>query len=241
MSKSSAARRLRQGLPSVPGTGRRAQFSDRTKRALVEVAERLFTEDGYAGTSLDAIVAGAEVTKGALYHHFDGKRALFEAVFERVEAQAVGRIKRAMQEQEDPWDQAVAGLRGFVDVVQQPAYRRVVVLEGPAVLGHERVREQVRTSFTVVHDLVANVLGDRRQPIDPMLLEGFSTIFFGALSSAGEFVADSHDPGAASRRVEVAIGYILGGLQLMRDAGVALPGEQELAAGAGPDGDAPDA
>ena len=60
-----------------------------SKRALVEVAEGLFTEHGYANTSLDAIVAGARVTKGALYHHFSGKQALFEAVFERVETDAI--------------------------------------------------------------------------------------------------------------------------------------------------------
>ena len=69
----------------MPGTSRRQQYSASTKRALVDVAEELFTEHGYAATSLDAIVAGAQVTKGALYHHFSGKQALFEAVFERVE------------------------------------------------------------------------------------------------------------------------------------------------------------
>ena len=70
-------------VPKVPGvgSGRRAQYSASTKRALVDVAEALFAEQGYAGTSLDTVVAGAEVTKGALYHHFSGKQALFEAVF----------------------------------------------------------------------------------------------------------------------------------------------------------------
>ena len=58
------------------------------------MAEELFTEQGYANTSLDAIVAGAEVTKGALYHHFSGKAALFEAVFERVETDASKEISR---------------------------------------------------------------------------------------------------------------------------------------------------
>ena len=72
-------------LKHAKGTSRRAQYSASTKRALLDVAQDLFTEHGYAGTSLDAIVAGARVTKGALYHHFAGKQALFEEVFERVE------------------------------------------------------------------------------------------------------------------------------------------------------------
>jgi AcrR family transcriptional regulator len=79
--------RVRQAatVSHVPGTSRRAQHSASTRRALVDVAEGLFAEYGYAATSLDAIVAGAQVTKGALYHHFAGKRALFEAVFDKVE------------------------------------------------------------------------------------------------------------------------------------------------------------
>ena len=92
----SAARARAQG-PRCPGASRRQQYSASTKRALVDVAEELFTEHGYAATSLDAIVAGARVTKGALYHHFSGKQALFEAVFERVETDAARTIQQGAQ------------------------------------------------------------------------------------------------------------------------------------------------
>src|SRR6478609_11315336 len=90
---------------------RRQQYSASTKRALVEIAEELFTEHGYANTSLDAIVAGARVTKGALYHHFSGKQALFEAVFERVEQDAAKAIHQSLKGHDDPWEKALAGLR----------------------------------------------------------------------------------------------------------------------------------
>src|SRR5687767_8798111 len=129
-------------VPHVPGASRRQQYSASTKRALVDVAEELFTEHGYAATSLDAIVAGAEVTKGALYHHFSGKQALFEAVFERVETRAARTIHEAVQGHPDPWEKALAGLRAFLSVVREPTYRRVVIQEGPAVLGYARFREQ---------------------------------------------------------------------------------------------------
>ncbi len=92
-------------------TNRRQQYSASTKRALVDVAEALFTEHGYAATSLDAIVAGARVTKGALYHHFSGKQALFEAVFERVEADAARAIAKSLKGHRDPWDEG-AGRAG---------------------------------------------------------------------------------------------------------------------------------
>ena len=59
-------------------------------------------------------MAGAEVTKGALYHHFSGKQALFEAVFERVETDAAAPIQQALKGDRDPWEKAHAGLRAFL-------------------------------------------------------------------------------------------------------------------------------
>ena len=70
---------------------------------------------GYAGTSLDEIVAGARVTKGALYHHFSGKQALFESVFEKVEERAAQDIHRAVRGHRDPWEKALGGLRAFLE------------------------------------------------------------------------------------------------------------------------------
>ena len=81
----------KSALRKVHGTSRRQEYSASTRRALVDVATELFTERGYAGTSLDEIVAGARVTKGALYHHFSGKQALFESVFEKIEERAAKR------------------------------------------------------------------------------------------------------------------------------------------------------
>src|SRR3954453_2723127 len=120
----SHAEKLLTSLPKVAGASRRQQYSASTKRALVEVATAQFSEHGYAGTSLDAIVAGARVTKGALYHHFVGKQALFEAVFERVEREASRAIHDAIKGERDPWEKARSGLRAFLMVVRDPTYRR---------------------------------------------------------------------------------------------------------------------
>src|SRR5436305_8942977 len=103
----------------------RAEYSASTRRALVEVAQQLFTEHGYAATSLEAIVAGADVTKGALYHHYSGKQALFEAVFEQVESAGARSVRDALVGVQDPWDRALSGLRAFLAVVRQPSYSRI--------------------------------------------------------------------------------------------------------------------
>jgi AcrR family transcriptional regulator len=202
--------------------GGRQRCSDATRRALVEVAEQLFTEHGYAATSLDAIAAGADVTKGALYHHFSGKQAIFEAAFERVESRATSGIAQATEGHRDPWDRARAGLRAFLAAAQEPGYRQVVVSDGPSVLGHERYREQEeRSTYAIVDEIVRSVLTADDARLDDAMLDTFTRIFFGAMSAAGGSVAVSDDPAAAAQRVETAVGIILAGLRslLEEDAG----------------------
>ncbi|NHC24062.1 TetR/AcrR family transcriptional regulator [Nocardioides sp. IC4_145] len=213
------------GVPGVTGASRRQQYSASTKRALVDVAEELFTDLGYAAASLDSIVAGARVTKGALYHHFSGKQALFEAVFERVEADASRAIQKALKGKKDPWEKALAGLQAFLAVVQEPRYRRIVIQEGPSVLGYERFREQEeRSTFANVLEIVRAVLSAGTWELEEEMLQTFARIFFGAMSSAGESVSSADDPIAAAERVETAIAFILQGFQALAADGVPLPG-----------------
>jgi AcrR family transcriptional regulator len=164
------------------------------------------------------------VTKGALYHHFSGKQALFEAVFEQVETDASKTINKALKGKRDPWEKARAGLRAFLGVVQEPRYRRIVIQEGPAVLGYERYREQEeRSTFATVLDIVRSVLGAGSWELDEAMLQTFARVFFGAMSSAGESVATADDPEEAAVRVETAIGFIIAGFRALADTGVGLP------------------
>ncbi len=204
----------------MPVRTRRQRYSDSTKRALVDVAEQLFTTHGYSATSLDAIVAGADVTKGALYHHFRGKQAVCEAAFERVESRASSGIARATEGHDDPWEKAQAGLRAFLEAVQEPAYRQVVISDGPSVLGHERFREQEeRSTYAIVDEIVRSALGTDAYDLDDAMLDTFTRIFFGAMSAAGGAVAVSQDPAAAAARVELAIGTLMAGLRQLLDSG----------------------
>lgn len=240
MSKA-AAKRLIPKVPDLPGASRRQQYSSSTKRALVEAATELFTENGYAGTSLDAIVSEARVTKGALYHHYSGKQALFEAVFEQVEETTARSIAKAVKGVKDPWAKSLAGLQAFLAEVQNPTYRRVVIQEGPAILGYERFREQEeRSSFAIVLDIVNNVLTAGPWELEEPMIDVFTRIFFGALNSAGESVATSSDPELASARVEAAIGFILLGLKSLVDEGVELQDPGAEAATGVPEQDATD-
>lgn len=206
--------------PQTPArTSRRQQFSATTKAGLVDVAERLFTEQGYANTSLDAVVAGADVTKGALYHHFSGKQALFEAVFERVEQDAAAHIQSALPTEAEPWAKANAGLAAFLEVLKDPRYRRVVVLDAPAVLGVERFRElEERSAFANVLEIIRSVLDAGGWGLDDDMQQTFGRIFYGALTAAGTAIATSSTPQASAENAQVAISFILAGLQSLAES-----------------------
>jgi len=200
-------------------TSRRAQYSATTRKALVRSATKLFAERGYAGTSLDEVVARARVTKGALYHHYQGKQALFEAVFYQIEEKAQATIAQRIDKISDPWERALAGLRCYLDVCRDPTYRRIVIQEGPIRLGFDRWREaEERLTYGLMSDIVRGMLAEFEAP--DRVAETFAQVFFGALGSAGLWVADSDDPEQTSRDVEVVIGAVLNGLRTLADTGV---------------------
>ncbi|MCW2825239.1 MAG: TetR/AcrR family transcriptional regulator [Aeromicrobium sp.] len=199
-------------------TSRRQDYSSSTKRALLDNATQLFTDHGYAGTSLDEVVAAARVTKGALYHHFPSKLALFESVFLRVQEGTTADIEKALAASKDPWERAQIGLEKFLEVCREPEFRRICMQEGPVALGHERWQEAERAaSFGMVQRVVDDLLSDLGGGDE--LGNAFAAVFYGAIRSASEYVADAEDPDAASDEVQATIGALLAGLRLLPTVG----------------------
>lgn len=195
-------------------TSRRQDYSSSTKRALLDSATTLFTDHGYAGTSLDEVVAAARVTKGALYHHFPSKLALFENVFLRVQEATTTDIAKAINTSKDPWERAQTGLQKFLEVCRQPEFRRICMQEGPVALGHERWQEAEKaSSYGIVQNIVESLLDDLGGA--EQLGEAFTAVFYGAIRSASEYVSDAEDPDVASDEVQATIGALLAGLRLM--------------------------
>lgn len=118
---------------------RRTQSDRRaeTRRHLVAAARKLFAEKGYAATGTPEIVAAAGVTRGALYHHYADKAALFAAVVEEENALLALEINAAAERGEEPGPikALVAGGDAFLDGMQDPGRRRILLVDGPAVLG----------------------------------------------------------------------------------------------------------
>jgi AcrR family transcriptional regulator len=114
---------------------RRDQFSEATRAALLEAATHRFATLGFAGTSLEDVAADIQATRGAVYHHFSSKKALFEAVFEKLETESVQRTRTAADLGEDPWRRAMLALDAFLECCADPVYGRVVWQEAPIALG----------------------------------------------------------------------------------------------------------
>ena len=109
-------------------------------------------------------------------------------------------------------------------IVQQPRYRRIVIQEGPSVLGYERFREQEeRTTYANVVEIVRAVLTAGTWELDEEMLQTFARIFFGTMSAAGEVVATATDTELAAQRVETAVGFLLSGIQALVENGGELP------------------
>ena len=126
-------------MPQVKS--RREEYADATRAALLATAREMFTRDGYQETGIEAVARATRVTRGAFYHHFADKRALFEALvvdLQHVTATAIA--ARALAEKR-PAERMMAGIEAFLDACTDPAYRRLVIQEAPAILGSTRCRE----------------------------------------------------------------------------------------------------
>jgi AcrR family transcriptional regulator len=120
---------------------RRELYSEATRAALLAEATALFAERGYAGTSLEDVAAASQVTRGAVYHHFASKQALFEAVLGLQEARVTAQVTAAASTTSDPWEAAMLALDAYLTHCCDPVYGRLVWVEGPAALGWHRWRE----------------------------------------------------------------------------------------------------
>jgi AcrR family transcriptional regulator len=120
--------------------GVRAAQAGKTRSHLVATARRAFGRAGYESVSVAALVAEAGVTKGALYHHFADKRALFEEVFAQEQRRLLVRVARATQGAVDARQQLVLGCVAYLAAVRRPGSRQIVLVDGPAVLGWQAWR-----------------------------------------------------------------------------------------------------
>jgi AcrR family transcriptional regulator len=186
--------------------------SEGTTADLVGAARELFAAEGYEGTLLDDVVERAGVTKGALYHHFKGKRELFEAVFDREQAELADVVREAYMREADRWDGLQAGCRAYFEALLEPGAQRITVIDGPAVLGRDRVRE-IEDRHTVAGLRLGLEHAVRDGLIAPRPVEPLVQMLDGAICSAAVVVARADDQRAATEQVLAELRLILDALR----------------------------
>ena len=187
-----------------------AERTDATRGKLLAVARKLFATKGYAATSLDTLVRRAGVTKGAFYHHFPDKQAIFRAVFEAVEDDLVA-AALAGSKGTDALTRFRTGCHAFLAASVDPAVQRIVMMDGPAVLGWATWREiDWRHFLALVDEGLAQAMlehGAKRRPT-----KALAHLVFGALCESAMVVARSPKPKEALRQVREELDVLLGGL-----------------------------
>ena len=184
---------VNENSPKKPGRRSQAERRSATRRALLDAGRELFAERGFAGAGQEDIVERAGVTRGALAHHFATKKGLFRAVVESVEIELTGNIAAAAMRGDDPMAHLRLGCLAFLDAALDPAVRRIVLLDAPAVLGWQEWREIDATyglglvSEVLEHCMEAGVLSAR--PVQPL-----AHILLAALNEAAMLVANADDP-----------------------------------------------
>jgi AcrR family transcriptional regulator len=198
--------------PGARNGGRRAAHVEDTRRALLDTARRLFTRDGFQATRTEEIVEQSGLTRGALYHHFRDKEDLFRAVYEEVLGEMAPLLwRRGADRTVSAWTLFRANSDIYLEAAStNEAYRQIVLIDGPAVLGWHHLTESGDGPTAKIANYLRGAVDEgvlEPQPIDPLahLLSALGT-------GAVLYVANAADPEAARREIAECYERFLVGL-----------------------------
>jgi AcrR family transcriptional regulator len=195
------------------GPRTKAAQREATVAALIGAARVLFAEKGYAGVGTEEIVQRAGVTRGALYHHFKGgKEDLFHAVLVQVSAETTQRVLAKADAAGDPWETLMVGVDAFLDASAIPEVQRIMLIDGPSVLGWDVWRAaDGEFALTAMQQVLQHAMDTGRmvsQPARPL-----AHVLLGAIDEAAMVVARSEDPKAARAEMGRTVRRLLEGLR----------------------------
>jgi len=190
-----------------------AERSAATQRALREAARRLWGQRGYAEVSTPEIADAAGVTRGAMYHQFPDKAALFVSVLEAVETEVIERLGAAVAvaRPKTPVDALRVAADAWIDIASEPEIRQLVLLDAPSVLGWAGFREiSLRFGLGMTEQLLSAAIDAgqlRPQPVRPL-----ATVMIGALDEAAMSIANAQDAAQEQEQIRAVVRDLIDGL-----------------------------
>jgi AcrR family transcriptional regulator len=217
MFRQSYYERMPPGQRTAAASSKRVQQGEATRAVLIETAQRLFAEHGYAATSTTDIVTAAEVTRGALYHHFEDKEDLFRAVLEATEAQLLQQVAATAATAATPLAQLQAGIEASFASGLEPRFRRIILEDGPAVLGWQAWHDiDARYAYgaTAAGLRAAMDSGElAAQPVEPRGPQLVGAVIEGADMQGAMVIARATDEQAAIRSIAGSMRRLIDGLR----------------------------
>jgi AcrR family transcriptional regulator len=194
---------------------RQSARSAATRAKLIRAARHLFARRGYADVGTEEIVRRAGVTRGALYHQFPAKQALFLAVYEQVEQELTTRVASSLGPVESPFAALRGGMGVFLQACRTPEVQRIVLIDGPAVLGWEQWREVAdRYGLGLLEEVIEGAVAAGE--IAPLPVAPLAHLLMGALDEAAQLVV--REPASADAVAET-LERLIDGLRLDLAAG----------------------
>lgn len=189
---------------------KKANQARATRERLEQVARKLFAQRGFSDVSAEELVAAAQVTRGALYHHYDGKEGLLAAVAENVMRELHAKLAAEAAGARDPLQGLQRGIRAFLDLGTKPATQRILLIDAPAVLGWQawRAMDERYGLGLLRHGLAAATEAGLLTEYDPDML---AHLLLGALTEAAMMIVRAKNPASARKAAEHAIEAMIEG------------------------------
>jgi len=181
-----------------------------TVAAIHAAAQELFAKRGFAATTIDDIARRAGVAKGAVYHHFGSKEEIFERVLDGIFVEIAGRLRAAASAERDVLESMVKGTEIYLERVTAPDVKRIILVDGPAVLGWHKWREIDQRHFgRMLRGPLAQLLGERH---NASKIEAQFHLLTGAITEAALISAAAKNPKKKAQELSSGLRLLLAGL-----------------------------
>ena len=193
---------------------KRSEKVEETRRKLIQAARKAFAEKGYTAASMDDITASVGLTRGALYHTFVDKKGLLMAVVDQIDTEMASRAHALAGEAASLWDGLVAEGVAYIEMALNPEVQRIVLLDGPAVLGDPSQWPSQNNCLQMTIRTIDKLIEEGT--IKPVNAEAAARLLNGAALNAALWIAASDDPERVVDKAIEAFKWMVDGLRISR-------------------------